>query len=256
MGALLVGLTLGMPALGSSDAAAQSLEDRVRDARADVVSFRYATHPDVQRCDGSWNHRRRSSDSDWEAANCWTGPAEVRVELRDGAVRDLDVEIVREDSEPEGGAVYVGVVQPQEATDYLFGVVRTARSSAAEEAVGAAAMADGVVIWPELLDVARSQNLNSEVRQSATFWLGQATVDEALDGLRGIVEDDPDVDVRESAVFALSQRGKEEAVPVLMEIAEGDNHPEVRQAAFFWLSQFDDPRVLALFERILLRGGA
>jgi len=252
--ALLTGVaTLAGIAATPEAARAQTLADRVRDAGSEVVSFRFATQPDVQRCGGAWNRRRGSK---WESGDCWSGPAEVRVELRDGEVRDLDVEIVRAGSAPETGATYLGPVEPQAATEYLFSLARSGRSSTAEDAVGAAAMADDVVIWPELLDLARDQALHSGVRKSATFWLGQATADEALEGLKEIVEDDSDMDVRESAVFALTQREDEEAIPILLEIAEGDNHPEVRQAAFFWLSQYEDPRVLELFERILLGSGA
>lgn len=242
---------LALLALSAADVAGQDLHARIMGAGSDAVSFRYATHEDVKHCDGAWNRRR---GSEWNSGECWNGPAEVRVQLRNGQIHDLDVEIVRDGSEPAGETADLGTVAPDVATAFFFGVARTEGASVAEDAVGAAAMADQVVIWPELLDLARDGGLESKVRQSATFWLGQASASEALAGLKALVEDDPDLDVRESAVFALTQQKDEEAIPVLLEIADGDNHPDVRQAAFFWLSQYDDPRVLAFFERVLSSG--
>ena len=84
--------------------------------------------------------------------------------------------------------------------------------------------------------------------------MGQASADEALEGLRSLL-DDPESEVRQTALFALSENQGEAAVPLLMEVAQGNGDPELRRAAFFWLSQKDDPQVLAFFERILRDGG-
>jgi HEAT repeat protein len=59
--------------------------------------------------------------------------------------------------------------------------------------------------------------------------------------------------VQEHAVFALSQLPDKEGVPILIRVAQTHDSPSVRKKAMFWLGQSDDPRVLALFEEILLR---
>ena len=143
----------------------------------------------------------------------------------------------------------------QEAADYLLGLAGSGGDEdVGEDALGAATLANGVETWPRMLDLARDPMLARDIRAGATFWVGQASADQVLDGLRGLV-DDPDSDVRQAALFALSEHQGEEAVPLLMEIAEGDAHPDVRRAAFFWLSQKEDPRVLPFFERMLRSGG-
>lgn len=245
-------LAAGLATLaGRADAQAQldaqtgaELERMIDRADSETVSFRYDSNDDAKYCNfrkGRWR----------DNADCWTGPAEVTLDLRRGEVTDLDVEIVREESSPPRRATSLGTVSPEAATEYLLGLVETTRASVAEDAIGAAAMADDVVIWPELLDFARDRGLGSKVRQAATFWVGQASADEAVSGLRDIVDDDPDSQVRQSAVFALSQHEGIEVVPTLIEIAEEANDPEVRRSAFFWLAQHEDDRVLDYFERVL-----
>jgi hypothetical protein len=246
-------LCIGSPATAmGQDLAPRDLETLIENAGAREVSFRFETHDEVRRCGDGWS---RHSGGDWDQSNCWSGPAEVTLELRDGRVADLDVEIVRASAPAPDGFRDRGDVRPQDAADYLLTLVDVARPSVAEDAIGAAAMADGVELWPQLLTFARDRSLDSEVRQSATFWVGQASADEAVIGLRGLVRDDPDTEVRESAVFALSQRDAAEAVPILIEIAEDVDSPEVRRSAFFWLAQHDDPRVLDFFERVLKGSG-
>lgn len=230
----------------------QSLEQRVDEARADRISFRYETHDDVQRCGSGWSR----GGGTWNRGDCWSGPAEVILERRGREIRSLDVEIVREGAAAPRGTMDLGTVAPAEVADFLLDLVSAARPSVSEDAIGAAVMARDVVLWPRLLDFARSPELDREVRQSATFWLGQASADEALDGLVDIVGDDPDTEVKASAVFAISQRDSDQAVPILMEIAEGHAEGEVRRSAFFWLSQHDDDaRVVDFFEKVLRGSG-
>lgn len=231
-------------------ASGADLDARVRGADAEEVAFRYETHDDVRRCGNGW-----SRGGNWDRADCWSGPAEVVLELRSGEVVDLDVEIVRAGEDSPRGVQNLGEVEPEVAANYLLSLVERTRPSVAEDAIGAAVMADEVVLWPELLEFARDRSLDGDVRTSATFWVGQASADEAVVGLREIADDDPDTDVREAAVFAISQRDEEQAVPILMEIAQDSDNADVRRSAFFWLAQHDDPRVLDFFERVLKGSG-
>jgi len=178
----------------------------------------------------------------------------VRLEKRGGEVRRLDTEIVRAESAPDDRWHFLGTVTPGAAASYLLHLAETGDADVGEDALGAAAMADGVETWPRMLQLARNRDLDQDVRTAATFWVGQASADQVLDGLRGLI-DDPDTEVRQTALFALSENQGEAAVPLLMEIAEGDGDPDVRRSAFFWLSQKKDPRVLAFFERVLGGGG-
>lgn len=103
----------------------------------------------------------------------------------------------------------------------------------------------------ELIKVARNDG-SSDVRKSAIFWLGQAAGQKATEGLKTMIQDG-DSDVRKQAVFALSQLPGTQSVDALLEVVKTSRDREVRKAALFWLGQKNDPRVLALYEELLLK---
>jgi hypothetical protein len=109
--------------------------------------------------------------------------------------------------------------------------------------------AEGAVA--KLIEIARSDK-SSDVRERALFWLAQRAGKEAASAIAEAVQEDPELEVKKKAVFALSQLPPDEGVPLLIEVAEKHPQPEVRKRAFFWLGQSNDPRALALFERVLL----
>ncbi len=148
----------------------------------------------------------------------------------------------------------LGTVSAKDAASYLLAFAMRDESRAAEKAIFPAVLADSVTIWPDLLKIAKSDQVSRKVRRSAVFWLGQAVGDAATKGLTDLVDDgNADRDVRESAVFALSQRPHEEGVPALIRIVRENKDPELRRKAIFWLGQSDDPRALSLFEELLTR---
>ncbi len=119
-----------------------------------------------------------------------------------------------------------------------------------------AMIARDVVVWPDLIDIARDRSRPEDVRERAVLWVGQQAADAAIDGRDDLLaDDDDDVKVRKAAVFAISQRSRQEAVPVLMEVAETSRFAEVRRSAVFWLGQTGDPRALDFFESILISTG-
>ena len=129
----------------------------------------------------------------------------------------------------------------------------TSRRSVAEETILPAILARDVVVWPRLLEIAREDDLDDDVRRSAVFWLGHLAGEKAIEGLVALVDDDDeDMEVREMAVFALSQREGRVNTGRLVTIAKTNPHPQIRKQALFWLAQRDDPEVLDIFEEILL----
>jgi HEAT repeat protein len=146
------------------------------------------------------------------------------------------------------------MVGTKDATSYLLGLAARDDSRISEKAIFPAVLADSVTIWPDLLKIAKNDQISRKVRRSAVFWLGQAAGDAATKGLTDLVDDgNQDREVRESAVFALSQRPRDEGVPVLIRIARDNKDPELRRKAIFWLGQSDDPRALSLFEELLTK---
>jgi hypothetical protein len=221
------------------------------------VRFGYAARPEVEVCDqgiriGDSHLGWRTNGRDRTATGCRFGFVEVDLQVRDGMVRQVD--LVRRRDERGRDLVDLGEVEAEDASEYLFGLVRgDATSGAAEDAILPATLADVGDTWPRLLDIARDRGLHEGIRKNALFWLGQEATDAVTDGLSDVATDGTeDQEVRNAAIFALSQRDDDESVPVLMEIARTGDEAETRKQAMFWLAQSDDPRVIRFFEDILL----
>ena len=80
-------------------------------------------------------------------------------------------------------ATDLGMVGTKEAASYLLALALRDESRAAEKAIFPAVLADSVTIWPDLLKIAKSEDVSRKVRRSAVFWLGQAAGDAATRGL-------------------------------------------------------------------------
>ena len=249
----------------ASSAAAQTVEQRVAKAPDGSVRFSFAAKPGVygngrnmiswdcdkghchNQVDGNWNDH-----DDWDAP-CDSGPVRVALTKSSGRITDLRVYVGGE-WRASTTATDLGTVGTKDAASYLLALALKDESRASEKAIFPAVLADSVTIWPDLLKVAKADNVSRKVKRSAVFWLGQAAGDAATRGLTDLVDDgSADHEVRETAVFALSQRPKDEGVPALIRIARANKDPDLRRKAIFWLGQSDDPRALSLFEELLTR---
>lgn len=237
---------------------AQSLASRISRVTDGVVRFSYASRPDV--CGDGVNNinfgdgHRIIRDSDDEDKNCPCayGPARVTLTIRNGTVTRLRTTVGTRTRTAPVDLVDLGTVSTREAAAYLLDLARKAGGGAGGEAIFALTLADSVTPWPDLIRLARNDNVRNETRKSAVFWLGQAAGDAATKDLTELAEDERgDQDVRESAVFALSQLHDDQGVPALIRIARSNKDPEIRRKALFWLGQSDDPRALDLFEELL-----
>jgi len=76
-----------------------------------------------------------------------------------------------------------------------------------------------------------------EIREHASFWLGQQEDDRALEILKRTVNTDPSMEVREKSVFAVSQMDTKEAENYLIDLAYHAKYREIRKKAVFWLGQ-------------------
>jgi HEAT repeat protein len=191
----------------------------------------------------------------WNRDACIEGPVNVRLVRRGGRVVELKTKVAHGWPTEGRRVVDLGQVSPADASAYLLALAERADNpSVGESALFPATVAEGVVTWPALLRMGRSERVASQVRRSAVFWLSQQAGDQVTKGLTDLVDDGGvDREVREQAVFALSQRPRDEAVPALIRVARNHRDPEIRKKAMFWLGQTNDPRALALFEEILTR---
>ena len=260
-------IALALAALVLVQPLQQSLEKRVAGAPDGSVRFSFAAKPGVYgngRNMISWdcdrgNCRNRQVDNysdanrdDWDMP-CDPGPVRVALSKRSGSITDLRVYVGGE-WRPSTTATDLGTVGARDAATYLLSLASHDNSRASEKAIFPAVLADSATVWPDLLKIARQNDVSRKVRSSAVFWLGQAAGDAATRGLTDLVDDGTaDHEVRETAVFALSQRPKDEGVPALIRIARENRDPDLRRKAIFWLGQSDDPRALSLFEELLTR---
>lgn len=257
--------TLGAMAIGVSPAAldAQSLAQQVGAVRSGTVWMTFASAPGV--CgNGRGNISVRKGDKstffgsgdvrskEWED-ECEPGPVRVSLDLDGGRVVAVRAYV---------GGVWrgrptldLGTVAPAQATDYLLGIAEHGEGKPSSDAIFPATIAEGAVVWPRLLKIAKDDERPRKVRESAIFWVSQAAGEEATRGLQEVVDDaSGDREVRKSAVFSLSQRPADEAVPALLRIARTHKDPEIRRTAIFWLGQSKDPRAIGYFEEVLLKG--
>jgi hypothetical protein len=244
----------------------QPLERRVAAAPDGSVRFSFAAKPGVYSngrnmiswdCDKG-NCHNRQVDGNWDDHDDWdmpcdSGPVRVALTKSSGRITDLRVYVGGE-WRANTTATDLGTVRTKDAASYLLALALKDESRASEKAIFPAVLADSVTIWPDLLKIAKADNVSRKVKRSAVFWLGQAAGDAATRGLTDLVDDgNADHEVRETAVFALSQRPRDEGVPALIRIAKENKDPDLRRKAIFWLGQSDDPRALSLFEELLTK---
>jgi hypothetical protein len=246
--ALLLAAAVFVPATGT----AQSLEQRVLATKNGTVRLSYATKPGVCGNGDNGVSVRSGRQDDWEAS-CEAGPAHVTLHMQNGEVAEVTARVAGRWL-PKEGVTDLGTVPARDAAQLFLRLARR-DSRGAEDAIFPAIIADSTTaLWRELVAIARTPKLRTDVRKSALFWVGQEAAEAATRDLKDVVGDDAiESEVRESAVFALSQRPKDEAVPALLQVARTSRDPRLRKSAIFWLGQTDDDRALAFFEDVLAK---
>jgi hypothetical protein len=241
---ILLALILNQPAV------AGELEDLL-ELEEGQVTFSFATR------DGVWGDGRSIRICDEYPEDDWSewvrGPLHALLSFVDGELDEVEYRVAKAPRPHHGDCRDLGELKPTAAVDLLLGLARSGRGRELETLIFPATLARGVETWPELLAMARDENLDRDLRQQAVFWLGQDAARAAGEGLRRILEDDSaDLELKEQAIFALSQHEGEKAYDCLAKVVLESPHVQLREQAIFWLAQSEDPRVLPLFESILL----
>lgn len=196
---------------------------------------------------GHWNGRG------WRDRPCEPGPARVSITRSGGSISRIRLYVGGEWGSGGSDVTDLGTVAAPAAARALIALA--ARERRADKAIFAATIADSAVVWPDLLTLAKNENVPTANRKDAVFWLSQIAGDEATKGLSELAEDESgEREIRDQAVFGLSQLPGDQGVPVLIRLARSNKDPKVRRKALFWLGQSDDPRALKLFEEILTKG--
>jgi hypothetical protein len=216
---------------------------------------------------------------------CFTGPVRVAVGRSDGETVSLRVHVGGRWNSSDD-IRDLGVVPAAEAARYFMREATRLGGRNAEYALGAAVFADSASVWPDLVRIARAEDVRSGTRQRAVFWL--ATYDDAgaAEAVRSLITDAAlDEDVRGGAIIALARRDiSAEDVAFLRRIyptlsaklrdnvflavsrsddpsaarwlgdvaTSNDETVHTRQQAMFWLGQGEAPTsaLLALYDRL------
>lgn len=237
---------------------AGALEAAVRSVDG-VARLEFAARPGVWGNGRTWNFSR-SGDADGmgfpgrHCDGCTNGPVRVTVRVDAGVVTGLHSQVGGRWRE-EGRDL--GTVAPGAAADYLLALVEREEAEldadSKEDALQAAVSAPAGEIWPRLLSIARSRDHDADVRKAALFWTAHEAGVRAADDIEDIaVATDEETEVQEAAVFALTQLPDERGTEALLRLARENRNPDIVRSVYFWLGQREDPRVLALFEEVLL----
>jgi HEAT repeat protein len=231
---------------------AQSLPERVSAVKDGAVRMTFAARPDVCGDGGDvlalgrlitvYGTMQGHGSSN---ANCTFGPANILITRRDGETTSIRTYI----GAPRRGvdATDVGSVSAREASSYFLGLVPSLNRRAASSAIAAAAVADSVDIWRQLLDIARADAVPSEVRSSALYWMSGVAPADAVQPLTRLARSGSETrSLREGVVMALAQLRDGAGVPALIEMAGRDDAEHwLRERAIFWLGNTESDRARA-----------
>jgi HEAT repeat protein len=232
---------------------AQSLADRVGAVRDGTVQMTYASRPDA--CgDGDKvlglgrliTVYPSMQGHGWSNVNCTFGPARVVITRRDGEVTSVRT-FIGGTRQVTSDHTDLGVVSTREASAYFLGIASTASRRVASSAIMAAAVADSVDIWQQLLALARDENRPNDVRSSALYWMSGVAPAEAVGPLAALARSGSESKtLREGVVMTLGQLRDGVGVPTLIELTQRDSDERwVRDRAIFWLGNTHDDRARA-----------
>jgi HEAT repeat protein len=227
---------------------AQSLADRVGAVRDGNVQLTYASRPDA--CgDGDdvlglgrlITVYPTMQGHGWSNANCTFGPARVVITKRDGELTSVRTYIGGGRRSSFTGTD-LGVVATRQAAEYFMDLAATANRRVATSAIQAAAVADSVDLWRQLLALARNDDRPTDVRSSALYWMSGVAPAEAAAPLATIARSaDETKTLREGVVMTLGQLRDGAGVTALIELTGRGEH-WLRDRAIFWLGNAHDDR--------------
>ncbi|HEY9226887.1 MAG TPA: hypothetical protein VIP11_09590 [Gemmatimonadaceae bacterium] len=239
--------------LAAAPVAAQSLANRIAAVRDGTVRMQFTARPGV--CgDGRGSTWIRDGGNMVGSGDvryaCVNGPVVVRLGRTDGQTISVRTSVGQRRAD-NASDTDLGEVNGLEAARLLVQLAHTIGGTSADQALSAAAFADGVDVSPEFRDLVRDDNASLESRRQALFWLGQGNLPSRE--LTSLYETLKPFELREHFTFVLSQREDDLALAKLMDIARNDRDIELRKRAMFWLGQSKDPRATKFLRDLILR---
>jgi HEAT repeat protein len=252
-GCLLVGNVLAAHPL-----AAQSLERRISSVRNGTVHMTFASRPGL--CGDGGDVIRSGSvmviypsmigygRSDREV--CYTGPVRVSLGRDDGETVSLRVHIGGRWSSSDD-ATNLGTVSAPEAARYFLREATRLASRNSEWALAAAVFADSVQLWPDLVRLARDEDLRNNTRHRAVFWIGTYHEEGASRALRDLITDDGlGNEIRGAAIVAMGGDDITWADVTFLRNLYPKLSEKLRDNVFLAVSRSDDRRASAWLAQI------
>jgi HEAT repeat protein len=179
---------------------------------------------------------------------CQPGP--VRVVLGRAGKEIVDVNTYVGPSQSAPGATDLGAVPAREAAEYLLTLAARVDGRPGRDAITPAMLADSATVTPQLLAIARDQARARETRSTAISWLNRAADErggvspsQLAKALGEIARDENDnQQVRQSALGVLSRQENGEGIPALIEISRTTPDIWLGKQALATLARSGDPR--------------
>lgn len=240
-------------AAAATDAAAQSLADRVASAAQPRVQFTFAARQEVcgngrsyyQIAGNTWHGSFNEAD---RREPCVNGPVRV---LLDRAGRDVISVSTFVGPIPEAvpGVADLGRVSTRVATDYLLGIAERGEGRVSRDAIGPAVLADSVDVTPRLLAIARNQNAPRETRRTAISWVArpldtrERNVRDIATALVAVAGDESEnQSVRQQALRSLARLEHGAGTAHLVDLARDARRSWLAREALSALNASGDPR--------------
>lgn len=104
---------------------------------------------------------------------------------------------------------------------------------------------------PEFLKDVSMGSYESEVRESAIFWLGNIKDKRSLNYLKEIYKKAGDYEIKKKVIFSIQLSDSEDSVEELIKIAKNEDSREVRKSAIFWLGQKASEKSIAALKDVV-----
>jgi hypothetical protein len=128
-------------------------------------------------------------------------------------------------------------VRPPESVAWLTPYAQTAEKRGPSEGALSAIAQHGDPAADRALERFVAAGQPDQVRERATFWLGEARGKTGYQALKKLLAEENSDHLREKIIFALSISPVPEALATMIDIAKNDRSPHVRGQALFWLAQ-------------------
>jgi HEAT repeat protein len=193
---------------------------------------------------GSMNDNTLRSDP------CQPGPVRVVLGRAGKEIVDVNVYVGPAPAQQSSAVTDLGTVPAKDAADYLLSVAAKVDGRPGRDAITPALLADSATVSPQLLAIARDQTRARETRSSAINWLSRAPDErggvapsQLAKALGDMARDENDnQQVRQSALRVLARQENGEGIPALIEISRGTQDVWLGKQALSVLAQSGDPR--------------